>query len=126
MQVWEQIRKGWYGDSTRGQGRRGVGKRPTVASWWNMPSRRWISGLTTTDRILSGSMRALVVPQSHSGSAPGYKGVVEDDGVDAQEALELSGEVFGVHGPWGRRREYANLIVCMPRSACVWFLICAL
>ena len=38
-------------------------------------------------------MRALVVPQSYLGCAPGYKGVVNDDGVEAEEALELSREL---------------------------------
>ena len=45
------------------------------------------------DPVLSGSMRALVVPHSYFGCAPGYKGVVNDDGVEAEEALELSREL---------------------------------
>ena len=43
-------------------------------------------------------MRALVVPQSYLGCAPGYKGVVNDDGVEAEEALELSGEFLEFMG----------------------------
>ena len=50
------------------------------------------------DPVLSGSMRALVVPHSYFGCAPGYKGVVNDDGVEAEEALGLSGDFLEFMG----------------------------
>ena len=43
-------------------------------------------------------MRALVVPQSYLGCAPGYKGVVNDDEVEAEEALGLSGDFLEFMG----------------------------
>lgn len=45
--IWEQIRKGWYGDP-EWRGRRAVGKRLIVANWSSMPSRRWTSGSKRT------------------------------------------------------------------------------
>ena len=96
MQVWEQVRKGWYGDSTWA-GQEGGWKAANCSKLVEHAIKemdKWVDN----DRILSGSMRALVVPQSYSGSAPGYKGVVEDDGVEAQEALELSGEFLEFMG----------------------------
>lgn len=48
-----------------------------------------IDKLVVNDPVLSGSMRALVVPQLYLGSTPGHKNVVDDNGGGAPEALEL-------------------------------------
>ena len=86
-------RSGRVGTETaRGTGRRGVGKRRTVGKLVEHAIKemdKWV----VNDRVLSGSMRVLVVPQSYLRCAPGYKGVVNDDGVEAEEALELSREL---------------------------------
>ena len=89
-QVWEQVRKGWYGDSTwEGQ----EGRKAANCSKLVVHAIKEMDKWVVNDPVLSGSMRALVVPQSYLGCAPGYKGVVNDDGVEAEEALELSREL---------------------------------
>lgn len=95
-QVWEQVRKGCYGDSTWG-GQKGGWKAANCSKLVENAIKemdRWVKN----DADLSGSMRALVVPESYLGCAPGYKGVVNDDGVEAEEALELSGEFLEFMG----------------------------
>lgn len=57
-----------------------------------------MDGWVENDAGLSGSVRALVVPESYLGCAPGYKGVVNDDGVESEEALELPGEFLEFMG----------------------------
>lgn len=48
------------------------------------------------DPVLSGNTRALEIPQSYLRIAPGYKNVVDCDGIETQEAFELSGECLEI------------------------------
>ena len=95
-QVCEQVRKGWYGD-LGWNGQEGGWKSANCSKLVEHATKemdKWV----VNDRVLRGSMRTLVVLQPYLGGAPGYKGVNNDDGVEAEEALEISGELLEFRG----------------------------
>lgn len=91
MQVWGQIQKERYGDSTWA-GQEGGWKAVNCSKLVEHAIKEmdtWV----LNDSALSGSMGALVVHQSSLVSAPGHKSAVDEDGVEAQ-AFELSGQIL--------------------------------
>lgn len=86
VEVWQQVRKGWYGEGQDG------GWKPANCGKLVEHAIKEMDKWVANDAVLSGDMSSLEVPQSYHDSAPGYKNVVESDGIEHQETLELAGE----------------------------------
>ncbi|CAN0312171.1 unnamed protein product [Ectocarpus sp. 4 AP-2014] len=96
-EVWAQVRKGWYGDLTW-EGQKG-GWKPADCSKLVAHAVKEMNKWVASDPVLRGQMGALEqVPESYEDDAPGHNDIVHDDGVEAQEQLELSAELMECMG----------------------------